>query len=124
MSIQVQSHSIHTEEAAKAIASVVLRTPLQYNHHLSEKYEAEVYLKREDLQKVRSYKLRGAFNKISSLTDAEREKGVVCASAGNHAQGVAFSCRNLNIKGKIFMPGPTPRQKISQTEMWGNGLIE
>lgn len=124
MDATLQSNKINTEAAAKTIASVVLRTPLQYNHHLSEKYGAEVYLKREDLQVVRSYKLRGAFNKIASLSQEDRDKGVVCASAGNHAQGVAFSCRNLNIKGKIFMPEPTPKQKISQTEMWGNGLVE
>lgn len=124
MDATLQSNKINTEAAAKIIAPVVLRTPLQYNHHLSEKYGAEVYLKREDLQVVRSYKLRGAFNKIASLSQKERDKGVVCASAGNHAQGVAFSCRNLNIHGKIFMPEPTPKQKISQTEMWGNGLVE
>lgn len=122
--IQVQTHEINTDRALNNIKSVVVRTPLQYNHHLSEKYGAEVYLKREDLQVVRSYKLRGAFNKISSLSAEERKKGVVCASAGNHAQGVAFSCSNLQIHGKIFMPGPTPKQKISQTKMWGNGLVE
>ncbi len=112
------------EAAQKRISQVVRRTPLQYNHHLSEKHQAEIYLKREDLQVVRSYKLRGAFNKISSLSHDERLKGVVCASAGNHAQGVAFSCKKLGIKGVIFMPAPTPKQKISQTEMFGNGMVE
>lgn len=116
--------NIDSEATLERIKSVVNRTPLQYNRHLSEKYGAEVYLKREDLQVVRSYKLRGAYNKIISLTEEERQLGVVCASAGNHAQGVAFSCNKLNIKGVIFMPGPTPRQKISQTEMWGNGNVE
>lgn len=111
-------------QASERIKAVVTRTPLLYNIHLSEKYKADVYLKREDLQVVRSYKLRGAFNKISSLSDEERANGVVCASAGNHAQGVAFSCKKLDIRGVIFMPGPTPRQKITQTEMWGNGNIE
>ena len=115
---------IDSLQAKERIKDVVTRTPLQYNIHLSEKYGAEIYLKREDLQVVRSYKLRGAFNKISSLTDEERARGVVCASAGNHAQGVALSCKKLDIKGVIFMPGPTPRQKITQTEMWGNGNIE
>lgn len=115
---------IDSLKAKEAIKDVVIRTPLQYNIHLSEKYGADIYLKREDLQVVRSYKLRGAFNKIISLTVEERAKGVVCASAGNHAQGVALSCKRLGIKGTIFMPGPTPRQKISQTEMWGNGFIE
>lgn len=111
-------------EAAERLKGVVHHTPLQYSQRLSEKYGAAVYLKREDLQVVRSYKLRGAFNKISTLTEADRSKGVVCASAGNHAQGVAFSCKKLDIKGVIFMPEPTPRQKISQTEMFGNGNIE
>ncbi len=113
-----------TEAAAERLAGVVTHTPLQYSQRLSEKYAATVYLKREDLQVVRSYKLRGAYNKISKLTDAERSKGVVCASAGNHAQGVAFSCKRLGINGVIFMPGPTPRQKISQTEMFGGDRIE
>lgn len=115
---------IDSLQAKERIKDTVTRTPLQYNLHLSEKYAAEIYLKREDLQVVRSYKLRGAFNKISSLSREERERGVVCASAGNHAQGVALSCKKLGIKGIIFMPGPTPRQKINQTEMWGNGNIE
>ncbi|PVH26205.1 threonine ammonia-lyase IlvA [Sphingobacterium corticibacter] len=115
---------INSLAAKERIQNVVFRTPLQYNHHLSEKYGAEIYLKREDLQVVRSYKLRGAFNKISSLSADDLQRGVVCASAGNHAQGVALSCKKLDIKGVIFMPGPTPRQKITQTEMWGNGNIE
>ncbi|SEK20859.1 threonine ammonia-lyase IlvA [Parapedobacter koreensis] len=112
------------EAVAERFKGVVTHTPLQYNQRLSEKYHASIFLKREDLQVVRSYKLRGAFNKISKLTDAQRAKGVVCASAGNHAQGVAYSCKRLGINGVIFMPGPTPRQKISQTEMFGNGYIE
>ena len=124
MSLDLSTLTIDSVQAKDRIKEVVTRTPLQYNHHLSETYGAEVYLKREDLQVVRSYKLRGAFNKISSLTAEERSRGVVCASAGNHAQGVALSCKRLDIKGVIFMPGPTPRQKITQTEMWGNGNIE
>lgn len=112
------------EAAAGRLVGVVDHTPLQYSRRLSEKYGAEVYLKREDLQVVRSYKLRGAYNKISKLTEAERTKGVVCASAGNHAQGVAFSCWQLGINGVIFMPGPTPKQKISQTEMFGGNRVE
>lgn len=115
---------IDSLQAAERIKNVVNRTPLQYNMHLSEKYGAEIYLKREDLQVVRSYKLRGAYNKIVSLSEDEKRRGVTCASAGNHAQGVALSCKKLGIKGVIFMPGPTPRQKITQTEMWGNGCIE
>ncbi|MGJ1432656.1 threonine ammonia-lyase IlvA [Sphingobacterium spiritivorum] len=124
MSFDLSTLNINSEQTLEQIKDVVNRTPLQYNQHLSEKYQAEVYLKREDLQIVRSYKLRGAYNKIVSLSEDERNRGVVCASAGNHAQGVAFSCRKLNIKGVIFMPGPTPKQKISQTEMWGNGNVE
>ena len=124
MNSKLKDITIDTLGAQNRIKDVINRTPLQFNHHLSEKYQANVYLKREDLQVVRSYKLRGAYNKIASLAPEVRSKGVVCASAGNHAQGVAFSCRNLEIDGKIFMPAPTPRQKISQTEMWGNGRIE
>lgn len=116
--------NIDSFQAAERLKGVVNRTPLQYNTHLSEKYGAEIYLKREDLQVVRSYKLRGAYNKIVSLSEEEKSRGVTCASAGNHAQGVALSCKKLDIKGVIFMPGPTPRQKITQTEMWGNGNIE
>lgn len=124
MTTKAIDFTLDTVAAAKNIASVISRTPLQYNQHLSEEYGAEIYLKREDLQVVRSYKLRGAYNKTASLSEEERARGVVCASAGNHAQGVAYSCKTLQIKGKIFMPEPTPRQKISQTEMWGNGWIE
>ena len=112
------------ESAYERLKNTVRRTPLQYNAGLSEKYECEIYLKREDLQIVRSYKLRGAFNMISQLTADELGRGVVCASAGNHAQGVAFSCNRLNIKGVIFMPEITPKQKVKQTEMFGNGHIE
>src|SRR5258708_9179684 len=110
--------------ASQRLNGVVKHTPLEYNAGLSEKYECELYLKREDLQIVRSYKLRGAYNMISQLTEEELGRGVVCASAGNHAQGVAFSCDKLNIRGVIFMPEITPKQKIKQTEMFGNGHVE
>lgn len=112
------------EAAHERLKGVVKRTPLEYNAGLSAKYECEVYLKREDLQVVRSYKLRGAYNMISQLSAEELSRGVVCASAGNHAQGVAFSCSALGTKGVIFMPEITPRQKITQTEMHGHGNIE
>ena len=112
------------EAAHERLKGVVKRTPLEYNAGLSAKYECEVYLKREDLQVVRSYKLRGAYNMISQLSAEELSRGVVCASAGNHAQGVAFSCNALGTKGVIFMPEITPRQKITQTEMHGHGNIE
>jgi len=110
--------------AAARLADTVKRTPLEYNAGLSLKYNAKIYLKREDLQVVRSYKLRGAYNMISTLTADQIKQGVVCASAGNHAQGVAYSCKKLNIQGVIFMPEITPRQKIKQTEMFGGDNIK
>lgn len=103
---------------------VVNETPLFKNLNLSGRFHSSVYLKREDLQIVRSYKLRGAYNKISGLTEEERQRGVVCASAGNHAQGVAYSCQLLGIKGKIYMPTTTPKQKITQVKMFGKNWIE
>lgn len=110
--------------ASKVLRKVVLETPLQYNRNLSEKFQADIYLKREDLQVVRSYKIRGAYNLMHSLSKEERKNGVVCASAGNHAQGVAFSCHHLNVKGVIFMPSNTPGQKINQVKMFGGEDIE
>ncbi|MEN9350210.1 MAG: threonine ammonia-lyase [Bacteroidota bacterium] len=106
------------------LKDVVKKTPLTYNHNLSRKYECEVYLKREDLQIVRSYKLRGAYNMMSLLPANQLAKGVVCASAGNHAQGFAYSCKKLNVKGVVFMPIITPNQKVSQTKMFGEGFVE
>ncbi|WP_163326311.1 threonine ammonia-lyase [Draconibacterium mangrovi] len=106
------------------LCEIVLHTPLQKNLNLSEEYSANVFLKREDLQIVRSYKIRGAYNKIAQLSDDERKKGVVCASAGNHAQGVAYSCRLLGIEGKIYMPTTTPKQKIKQVKMFGKTHVE
>ncbi|MGE0019793.1 MAG: threonine ammonia-lyase [Draconibacterium sp.] len=103
---------------------VILHTPLQKNLNLSDEFEANILLKREDLQVVRSYKLRGAFNKITHLTPDNLKNGVVCASAGNHAQGVAYSCQRLGIKGKIYMPTTTPQQKIKQVKMFGKTYIE
>lgn len=117
-------HMLDFASAAQRLKGVVRRTPLEYNERLSERYDAEIYLKREDMQIVRSYKLRGAYNMISQLNADEIGRGVVCASAGNHAQGVAFSCKKLNIKGVIFMPEITPKQKVKQTQMFGNGNIE
>jgi threonine dehydratase len=112
------------DAAYARLKDVVRHTPLEYNDRLSEKYECEIYLKREDLQIVRSYKLRGAYNMISRLNAEQLSRGVVCASAGNHAQGVAFSCKKLGTKGIIFMPEITPKQKVKQTEMFGNGNVE
>ena len=106
------------------LKDVVKKTPLTYNHNLSRKYACDVYLKREDLQIVRSYKLRGAYNMMSLLPPNQLVKGVVCASAGNHAQGFAYSCKKLNVKGVVFMPIITPNQKVSQTKMFGEGFVE
>lgn len=114
----------NVNKAASLLRDVVLETPLQKNMFLSEKYEANILFKREDLQEVRSYKIRGAYHKISSLTASELNQGVVCASAGNHAQGVAYSCKLKQIKGVIFMPTTTPNQKIEQVKMFGGAYVE
>jgi threonine dehydratase len=112
-------HTKQIDKAAENLKLVAINTPLQLNKHYSEKYEANIYIKREDLQEVRSFKIRGAYNKISSLSEEERKKGVVCASAGNHAQGVAYSCSRLKIKGAIFMPAITPNQKLDKVKKFG-----
>lgn len=112
------------ESAKERLKKVVNHTPLTYNHNLSRKYQCDVFLKREDLQVVRSYKLRGAYNMMSSLQQEQLQQGVVCASAGNHAQGFAYSCKKLNVKGVVFMPIITPNQKVNQTKMFGDGFIE
>lgn len=111
-------------QATERLRGVAKKTPLQKNDRLSEKYNAEIYFKREDLQLVRSFKIRGAYNLISSLSNEEKSRGVVCASAGNHAQGVAFSCSNLNVKGVIFMPIVTPNQKINKVKFFGGDKVE
>lgn len=116
--------SLNINSAYEVLKPVVLKTPLQFHRKLSEKFDAEIYLKREDLQIVRSYKIRGAYNLIQSLTEEQRTRGIVCASAGNHAQGVAFSCKFLNINGRIYMPAITPKQKINQVRMFGGDKIE
>lgn len=123
-SIKEQFFGLDIETASVKLRQVVKHTPLIFNAALSKKYDCTIYLKREDLQIVRSYKLRGAYNMISSLSDAQRMHGVVCASAGNHAQGFAYSCKLLNIKGVVFMPIITPNQKVTQTKMFGDGHIE
>ena len=119
-----EEFGLHIEDAAKRLKGVIKETPLDYNFSLSRYFESNVYLKREDLQVIRAYKLRGAYNMMSSIDHDQLEKGIVCASAGNHAQGVAFSCNRLEIRGVIFMPKITPKQKIVQTKMFGNGHIE
>ncbi|MFS4455619.1 threonine ammonia-lyase [Maribacter sp. 2304DJ31-5] len=116
------------KEAALTIRQIADVTPLMPSIRLSKQYDANIFLKREDLHRVRSYKIRGAFNKINSLSEAERRQGVVCASAGNHAQGVAFACNRLGIKTTVFMPTVTPKQKVEQTKMfgehWTNVILE
>ncbi len=111
-------------EANQRLKGCVRHTSLMQSDNLSRRYNAEIYLKREDLQVVRSYKLRGAYNKILSLSEEQRGRGVVCASAGNHAQGVAFSCNKLGIKGTIYMPVTTPKQKVDQVRLFGNGEVQ
>ena len=110
--------------ASERLKKVVIRTPLVLNQNLSRRYHCNVYLKREDLQVVRSYKIRGAYNMMSSFSEEILKKGVVCSSAGNHAQGFAYSCKKLNVKGVVFMPIITPKQKVDQTRMFGEDFVE
>jgi threonine dehydratase len=111
-------------DAKKQLETIIATTPLTQNLNLSDEFESTILLKREDLQIVRSYKIRGAYNKISSLTNDEKAAGIVCASAGNHAQGVAYSCSLLQLKGKIYMPKTTPKQKVKQVQLFGKSFVE
>jgi threonine dehydratase len=111
-------------KAQLRLQGVIRKTPLELHDGYSERFGANISLKREDLQQVRSYKIRGAYNKMSSLTEAESTQGIVCASAGNHAQGVALSCFKLKIKGTIFMPTTTPKQKIRKVKSFGKSFVE
>lgn len=131
--IQPKSHEINyhpvfdglgVADASARLKNIVNRTPLDLNRNLSAKYHCNIFLKREDLQVVRSYKLRGAYNMLSTLSEDQLKQGVVCASAGNHAQGFAYSCKKLNCKGVVFMPVITPKQKVKQTKMFGADAIE
>ncbi len=118
---------ISLEDVQKArvrLNGVATKTPLVYNAFLSEKYECKVFLKREDLQVVRSYKIRGAYNKMARLSKEQSDKGIVCASAGNHAQGVALACMMLGIEGNIFMPLTTPKQKVGKVERFGGKRVK
>lgn len=119
-----KSHNLDIDSAYEELKGVAVKTPLQLHRKLSEKFKAEIYIKREDLQVVRSYKIRGAYNLMKNLDEDQRKRGVVCASAGNHAQGVAFACNHLDIKGVIYMPAVTPKQKINQVKMFGGSKIE
>lgn len=111
-------------KAEERLRNVVVKTPLTINNNLSVVYDANISFKREDLQRVRSYKIRGAYNKMATMSEEDLTSGVVCASAGNHAQGVAFACNTMKVKGTIFMPLPTPGQKLEQVKMFGGGYIE
>lgn len=122
-----QSSTMQVEDiliANQLLKDVVVHTPLQKNERLSEQYGCHIYVKREDLQYVRSFKLRGAYYKIKTIENEAREQGIVCVSAGNHAQGVAFACAHLEIHAKIFMPQTTPKQKIDQVKMFGREFVE
>ncbi|NLZ94422.1 MAG: threonine ammonia-lyase IlvA [Bacteroidales bacterium] len=110
-------------QARERIKNVAIHTSLMKNENLSEEFSSQIYLKREDLQPVRSYKLRGAYYKIASLSDEEKSRGVVCVSAGNHAQGVAYTCNKLNIKATIYMPVTTPAQKTKQVKFFGKDKV-
>lgn len=125
--LKVTSPALTADEidaAAERIAHIIDATPLQLSERLSALTGARVYLKREDLQVVRSYKLRGAYNLITQLSDAERAAGVVTASAGNHAQGVAFACRTMEIRGRIYVPANTPKQKRDRILVHGGAFVE
>jgi threonine dehydratase len=112
------------DAAAKRSAGVVTPTPLQFSDRLSATTGASVYLKREDLQVVRSYKLRGAYNLLVQLSDEELAAGVVCSSAGNHAQGFAYACRSLGVHGRVYVPAKTPKQKRDRIRYHGGDFIE
>ncbi|BBX02756.1 threonine dehydratase [Mycolicibacterium moriokaense] len=112
------------DEAAQRISGVVRRSPLEYSERLSEVTGANVYLKREDQQAVRSYKLRGAHNLLMQLSPEEIAAGVVCSSAGNHAQGFAMACRSMGIHGRVYVPGKTPKQKRDRIRYHGREFIE
>lgn len=110
--------------AGQTLKGVINKTPLHRHDLLSEKYQCNIFLKREDLQVVRSFKLRGAYNMVHSIPSERLSSGVVCASAGNHAQGVAYSCKALGIKGSIYVPSTTPKQKISSIKRFGGDFVE
>ncbi|GAA1402169.1 threonine ammonia-lyase IlvA [Pseudonocardia kongjuensis] len=112
------------DDAAARLRAVIGPTPLQLNPRLSDALGGEVWVKREDLQPVRSYKIRGAYNLIAQLPETDRAAGVVCASAGNHAQGVAFACQRLGVRGRVYLPGTTPRQKRDRVARLGRDAVE
>ena len=112
------------DEAADRLKGVARPTPISPIERLSEALDVPVVVKREDLQPCRSFKLRGAYNRISRLSDDERQTGIVCASAGNHAQGVALACAELGTHGTIFLPSSTPRQKRERIQHLGGDSVD
>ncbi|MEM1358650.1 MAG: threonine ammonia-lyase [Bacteroidota bacterium] len=110
--------------ARHRLRGVAMHTPLQRNHRLSELYGAQIYFKREDLQEVRSYKIRGAYNNMAMLSEEQRARGVVCASAGNHSQGMAMACAKMKVKGTIYMPAVTPLQKVNKAKSFGRDFVD
>src|SRR5699024_4256647 len=124
MAVKTTVSSKDIDEAFLQLKDVVKETPLQKDHYLSLKYDYDVYLKREDLQWVRSFKLRGAYNAIITVNENNRRNGITCTSAGNHAQGVAYTGNKLNLNAAIFMPVTTPRQKINQVKFFGGSNAE
>jgi threonine dehydratase len=111
-------------KAKVRLRGIAEHTPLMINYNLSDQYACQIYLKREDLQVVRSYKIRGAYNKMATTPKEILANGVVCASAGNHAQGVAFACKKLGVHGKIYMPSVTPQQKVKKVQLFGKDKVE
>lgn len=125
--LTTQKYPISVENIYRAkvrLGNVARRTPLMENLSLSERYDCNIFLKREDLQVVRSYKLRGAYNKMATMPKTALERGIVCASAGNHAQGVAYACMKMQVYGKIYMPTVTPKQKIDKVSLFGKEFVE
>ena len=120
----VRNNKMNKSQQIKAqFPEFVRETPLEFNKKLSDRFGAKIYLKREDLQSVRSYKIRGAFARMSQLSTEEKNKGVICASAGNHAQGVALCCKEMQVKGTIVMPETTPKQKINMVKSFGEDWV-
>jgi threonine dehydratase len=120
----VQNNNMNKSQHIKAqFPDFVRETPLEFNKKLSERFGAKIFLKREDLQSVRSYKIRGAFARMSQLSTEEKNNGVICASAGNHAQGVALCCKEMQVKGTIVMPETTPKQKINMVKSFGEDWV-
>ena len=113
----------NVKEAQTLLQGVINNTPLSKSERFSKALECDVLFKREDMQNVRSYKIRGAYNKMASLSPSEMKRGIVCASAGNHAQGVALSCKLLKIYGTIYMPSTTPVQKVEQVQLFGDSFV-